>query len=196
MQAVDHVDAGLARAQAVVADDERRLAGLARGQRQQLVAAFGRDHAQAPAFEQQLQAQAAFAVVLGHEHEAAGVGRQRRRRCLGRGQRLARQRHRHREHRAPAHARAQRQRMAQQRGRAAHDGQAQAQPLGAVALGVAELVELPEHLLLFGRRNADAGVPHLDAQRVGARAAAADEHAAARRVADRVLHQVAQHAVE
>ncbi|MNV95170.1 hypothetical protein D3C71_1900350 [compost metagenome] len=85
--------------------------------------------------------------------------------------------------------------MPQQLGRAAHDGQAQAQPFAAVAFRVAQLMEFPEHALLFGRRNAYAVVPHFYAQLSG-HAPAPDQHTAARGVRDGVADQIAQYAFQ
>ena len=99
------------------------------------------------------------------------------------------------EHRAPPRCRHHLELVAHQQHQPLDDGQAHAEAARAVAAGVADLVELVEHLgqLLFG--DADAGVPHLDADGTGP-CAGHDHDAAFLRVADGVVDQVAQHALQ
>src|SRR5262249_50228107 len=86
--------------------------------------------------------------------------------------------------------------VAQDLGQAAHDGETQAQALGAVAVGVLELVELLEDRLALGLRDAAAGVPDLQARlRALPDPAHAHHRAAAVGVAHGVADQVAQDAL-
>ena len=72
--------------------------------------------------------------------------------------------------------------------------------LAALGPPPGDLIELFEHALLLGRRDADAGVPDLDApaQRAIGRAAGAtgQQHAALPRVLDGIGQQVAQHTLQ
>src|SRR6185437_3565150 len=93
------------------------------------------------------------------------------------------------EARALADARSHRDRMIEQAAEAIDDGEPQAQSAAAIAIGVGDLVELVEDVLLLVLRNARPGVPDLDPKTIFA-PSAADEHAALRGVAHRVRHEV------
>jgi hypothetical protein len=85
--------------------------------------------------------------------------------------------------------------VAEQLSQAAHDRESQSDALGSIALRVAELIELLEHVLLLVPRNATARVPHLDAQ-ITSPAPAADHDAAAVRIRDGIRDDVAQDAFQ
>src|SRR5437870_2993024 len=86
--------------------------------------------------------------------------------------------------------------MAEQRAQALDDRQTHAESLAAVALRIGDLVELVEDLGQLGLSDADAAVPHLEAD-AAAPAPRGDQHAAAGpAVAQPVLHQVAEDALE
>ena len=72
---------------------------------------------------------------------------------------------------------------------------AQSQPLAAIPLRVVQLVELPEHPLLFGRRDARPGIADQDAH-AAAPMPAADQHAAAPGMRDGVADEIAQDALQ
>ena len=142
-------------------------------------------------------------LVVHHQQVQAGqqgraVRRRRRshrRRQLGLGQHQA-------DLGAHARGRLQAQLQLQQVGQALDDGQPQAQALVAVALGVAQLVELFEHPLLLIVRDARAGVADGQAQRRAGQRPRQHRHShlqlhlALVGVLQRVVHQVAQHALE
>ena len=115
----------------------------------------------------------------------------------GRAQReraaLGRRRQHEAEDRAAPRRRTQGDLHAQPQGQPAHDRQPQAVAALQVALGVADLLEVAEDPLLRLRRDADAGVAHLDAPAVAA-APAGQQHAAVRRELERVVDQVAEDA--
>ena len=72
----------------------------------------------------------------------------------------------------------------------AHDRQPQAQPLAAVALGVADLVELLEDVFMLARVDADSGVDDGQRDAAVAFAAHAQGHRSGGRELDRVADQV------
>ena len=77
-----------------------------------------------------------------------------------------------------------------------HDIEPQAQPLAALALRVADLIELPEYGLLMLLCNPDSGVPDLNpGEAVLAFAAACQQHRAGMGIAQRVAQQVQQDAM-
>src|SRR6202035_4119948 len=80
-------------------------------------------------------------------------------------------------------------RMTEQAAEAIDDGKPEAETGAPVAIWFAQAIELAEYLVVLVGRNADAGVPHLDAQLIAA-LAAADQHAAAARIAQRIVNQV------
>ena len=67
--------------------------------------------------------------------------------------------------------------------------------LAAIPLRVVQLVELPEHPLLFGRRDARPGIADQDAH-AAAPMPAADQHAAAPGMRDGVADEIAQDALQ
>ena len=85
--------------------------------------------------------------------------------------------------------------MVEQLRETAHDREAEADALGAIALRIAELVELLEHMLLLVGGNAATRIPDLDAELITT-AAAADDDAAAIRVRDCIRNDVAQDALQ
>ncbi len=85
--------------------------------------------------------------------------------------------------------------MPEQLCRAAHDGQAQPQALGAVALRIVELDELFEDVAQPARLDADAGIAHFEHHRVLA-SPRRHQHAAAPGISQRVADQVVEHARE
>ena len=85
--------------------------------------------------------------------------------------------------------------MAQQIAQALDDRQAQAEAAAAFARGIVDLMIFLEDRLQLRFRDADAGVPDLDAQ-LSAAAAAAEQHLAALGVFQRVGEQVADHLLE
>src|SRR5208282_2726798 len=85
--------------------------------------------------------------------------------------------------------------QAKQVGQATDDGEPEPQPLGAVSLGIPKLDEFLEDVGLLILRNADAGVPDLDRDRIPA-PAAADQDTPAVGVARRIGDEVAEDAVD
>lgn len=67
--------------------------------------------------------------------------------------------------------------MAQQEGGAAGDRESEAEPLGALSLGIAKLEKVFEHHIQFFTGNADAGVPDFDAHLAAAPPAAQQQPA-------------------
>ncbi|CCC99124.1 protein of unknown function [Azospirillum baldaniorum] len=97
----------------------------------------------------------------------------------------------HRKACAPPRTRPHADRQAEQMRQPLHHRQPKAEAAAAVAFGVAELDELLENLIELVGGDADARVRHLDAQHHAA-PPAAQKHPARRRVAHRVVEQVAQ----
>lgn len=85
--------------------------------------------------------------------------------------------------------------MAEEFGKTANDGQTEAEALAAITLGIADLVELVEDLFGLLRRDADAGVPYLDAPMLPV-PPHPDQDAAGLGIADGVVDQVAQYPFE
>ncbi len=81
--------------------------------------------------------------------------------------------------------------MVQEGGQAFDDGEPQAHALIAIPFRIAELIELLKDVLLFIRRNAAAGIEHLDAH--ACPAPAAHDDASALGVGHCVRDHVAQH---
>lgn len=94
---------------------------------------------------------------------------------------------------APGYGR-QRQAVPQRVGQTLHDGQAQAQAFAPVALGVAQLMEFTEYVLLVFRRNTNAGVADFHHHLVTA-LPATHQHAATVCVTNGVGHQVSQYQI-
>ena len=163
--ALDRDDAVLAGAQAQVGDDDvdqafmaaRDLARL--GDRRRAV------HVVAPLPQQLADAGADRFLVVDDQHRAAGRGVGRHGvgadgeffQALEAGAIDAQA-----EQRAAAELRADAERVAEQKRQPLDDRQPHAEALGAVALRVADLVELVEDLASSLARDADAGVPDLD----------------------------------
>src|SRR6185503_6826227 len=134
--------------------------------------------------------------VVDHQNQADAVRQERRGEfasLTGRDGCSVRVRRADRDDAASADLRPYSQRVAEQLREAAHDRESQANALGAIALGIAELIELLEHVFQLVLRNAATGVPHLDAQ-LPAYAAAADHDATVVRIGDRIGDDVAHDA--
>ena len=132
------------------------------------------------------------------------MSRRRLRRCVVRRARLRisrrsvaawRQRDLDREDRPLSLQRAHPNRMAEKFAQALDDREAQAQTLAPLAGGVVHLMVFFEDRLQFRLRDADPGVPDLDAQFALA-SAAPDEHPAALGIFQRVRDQIADHLLE
>ena len=194
-QGVEHLPAGFLVPQAEVGHHHVGLRHL--GQAGQRIGPRLRAQAvAAPARQQRLHAQAHRLVVVHHQHAAACQAGAIVR--AGHGlidQRAAPGREPEPEDRTAPEARAHLHLRVHGLRQALHDGQAQPQALAAVALGVAELVEFLEDLLLVRGRDAAAGVPHLQRQPAAAHAAG-DQQAARARVAQRVGDEVAHHQID
>ena len=150
----------------------------------------------APTGQQRLHAQAHRLIVVHHQDAAADQAGAVVRAGYGLiDQRAAPGREPEPEDRAAPEARTYLHLRVHGLRQALHDGQAQPQALAAVALRVAELVELLEDLLLVLGRNAATGVPHLQRQPAAA-CAAGDQQASRARVAQRVGDEVAHHQID
>src|SRR5258706_12077163 len=85
--------------------------------------------------------------------------------------------------------------MLEQPAQAIDDGKAESEAAAACAVGIAELAEFAEDILPLIVGNADAGVPHLDAQRLAA-PPAADQDAAAIGITNGVGDEIEEDAPE
>ena len=160
-----------------------------------------REDTATPALKQRLHRAAHLRVVVDDGNAQAmhvakcGHGR------FGRW-RLKRGRQHQAKARAAAWQGAELQRQLQHAGQTPHDREPEAQTARAVTVRIADLIELLEHPLLFGRRDANAGIPHLDEPMpwcrgcIAAAPAAAQQHAAAARVFHRVAEQIAHDALD
>ena len=85
--------------------------------------------------------------------------------------------------------------VAQQLCQALHDGKTEAKALAALTRWIFELMELLENRLKLLFRNADSGIPNLDAQLVAA-PPTAEQDLALIGIFDRVREQIADHLFE
>ena len=88
-----------------------------------------------------------------------------------------------------AHGRLDLDRVTEETTEAVDDGKPKAETGAPVAIRFAQAIELAEYFVVLIGRNADARVPHLDAQLIAA-FTAADQHAAAARIAQCIGDQI------
>ena len=191
-QPFDGFDAGPAIGQVIIRDDQVRQIVLLGRRLECLTVAVRGDNPATPFAENPAHALKHQRIVVDHQDELvmrqARLGARNDGRLdgplVGRSERDG-----DGKDGALAHGRLDRDRVTEKTAEAIDDGKPEAETGAPVAIRLAQPIELAEYLVVLIGRNADAGVPHLDAQLIAA-LAAADQHAAAARIAQRVLNQV------